>query len=313
VVFASDRSGKAAECGNTTYDHNNPGLHIYSRRDGSIRQLTDSKDIDRYPHSLDDGRIAYTHWEYQERHFMEVHALWTLRPDGSMSDALFKHHMQAPCGLRDTRSVGGSTKMVSIATGHHTFAYGPVVLVDPAWGTNNVAGLRIVTPGVRPQEGPMAGQPVDGGGVRDAGGLYHTPFGVDETCFLASYCYARAKCTAPGGADSNGFGVYLIDVYGNRELLWRDPLYSCVFPMPLKARTRPPRVPDMTREAVPTGKAVCYVTDVYDGLPGVERGTIKYLRIAQHVAWPFDRQFGQRRSSEIRPSSASSPSGPLRP
>ena len=134
IVFASDRCGRSAECGNDTYDHTNPNLYIASPDGSNVRKWTDSKDIDRYPHSLDDGRIAYTHWEYQERHFMEVHALWTARADGTMSDALFKHHMPAPCGLRDTRSIPGTSKLISIATGHHTFAYGPVVIVDPACG-----------------------------------------------------------------------------------------------------------------------------------------------------------------------------------
>ena len=96
-----------------------------------MRRLNDNKDIDRYPHSLDNGLIAYTRWEYQERHFIEVHAIWTVRPDGTMADAVFKHHMRAPFWLRDTRSVPGGKQLVSIATGHHTFAHGPVVLVDP--------------------------------------------------------------------------------------------------------------------------------------------------------------------------------------
>ncbi len=100
---------------------------------------------------------------------MEVHAVWTVRPDGTMSDTLFKHHMTAPCGLRDTRSIPGSSKLVAIATGHHTFAYGPVVVIDPTAGLNSPAGLRIVTPGVQPQEGPMAGSPVPEGGVVDRG------------------------------------------------------------------------------------------------------------------------------------------------
>ncbi len=318
VVFSSDRCGRSAECGNDTYDHTNPNLYVLAR-DGTVRQLTDSKDIDRYPHSLDDGRIAYTHWEYQERHFMEVHALWTLRPDGTMSDALFKHHMRAPCGLRDTRSIPGSTKLVSIATGHHTFAYGPVVIVDPRQGMNSDAGLEIVTPGVRPQEGPMAGRPVADGGVSDQGGLYQTPWAVSEKCFLVSYSYARPNCTAPAGADSNGFALYLIDTYGNRELMHRDPLLSCTFPIPLRARPRPPLTPDMTDRRVcacthavdvetqapdlPTEPAAracehapyatCYVTDVYDGLEGVAQGTIRYIRISQHVGWPFDDNRGQ--------------------
>lgn len=291
IVFASDRCGRAAECGNDTYDHTNPNLYVVSADGRDLRKWTDSKDIDRYPHSLDDGRIAYTHWEYQERHFMEVHALWTARPDGTMSDALFKHHMPAPCGLRDTRSVPESTKLISIATGHHTFAYGPVVLVDPGQGMNNQAGLSIVTPGVRPQEGAMSGSPVAEGGVVDAGGLYQTPWALSETCMLAAYSYARPNCTAPAGVDSNGFGVYVIDVYGNRELLHRDPLLSCAFPIPLAKRNRPPILAEPSEE--PASYGTCYVSDVYDGMRGVPRGTIKYLRIAQHVGWPFDPVQGQ--------------------
>ncbi|MFW6161377.1 MAG: hypothetical protein ACODAJ_01330 [Planctomycetota bacterium] len=297
VVFASDRCGRSAECGNDTYDHMNPNLCLRSP-DGRVRQLTDNKDIDRYPHSLADGRIAYTHWEYQERHFMEVHAIWTVRPDGTMADALFKHHMGAPCGLRDVRSVPGTARLAAIATGHHTFAWGPLVLVDPQRGMNAPEGIAIVTPGVRVQEGRMAGRPVPGGGVPDAGGLYQTPFALSDTCFLVSYAYARPKCTAPGGADSSGFGLYLIDIYGNRELLHRDPLLSCTFPIPVRKRPRPPLVPRGVGAEIEDdedeGKApaVCYVTDVYDGVQGVERGTIKFIRVAQHVGWPLDPERG---------------------
>jgi len=223
---------------------------------------------------------------------MEVHALWTVRPDGTMSDALFKHHMRAPLGLRDTRSVPGTPKLVAIATGHHTFAYGPVVVVDPRRGMNSDGGIEILTPGVRPQEGAMAGSPVLGGGVRDHGGLYQTPWALSDDCFLASYAYARPKCTAPGGADSNGFALYLIDRYGNKELLARDLLLSCSFPIPLRKRPRPPLPPDGTDGDEKL--ATCYVTDVYQGMPGVPRGTIKAIRVSQHVGWPFDAKTGQK-------------------
>jgi len=80
-----------------------------------LRRLSDNKDIDRYPHSLANGLIAYTRWEYQERHFFEVHSIWTVRPDGTMADAVFNQHLRAPFGFRDTRSVPGSPKLVSIA------------------------------------------------------------------------------------------------------------------------------------------------------------------------------------------------------
>ena len=63
-----------------------------------MQRLSDNKDIDRYPHSLDDGTIGYTRWEYQERHFFEVHSIWAVRPDGTMADAVFKQHLPAPYG-----------------------------------------------------------------------------------------------------------------------------------------------------------------------------------------------------------------------
>jgi hypothetical protein len=321
VVFASDRGGTAPQCGSVTYDHSNPNLYLLSRGHGrlmtspadglaryqpppAIRKFTDSKDLDRYPYSLDDGRIVYTHWEYQERHFMEVHSLWTARPDGTMSDALFKQHMSAPLALRTARSIPGTSKLVAIASGHHTFSYGPVVTIDPAHGLNNEAGLRVVTPGIKPQEGPMAGRPVDSGGVADAGGLYRSPWALSDECFLVAYAYARPSCTAPAGVDSNGFGIYLIDVYGNRELLHRDPLLSCASPIPLRPRVRPPLLPegadageaigsgDATGPDGTAGEAVCYVADVYRGMPEIARGSIKHLRIAQHVPWPYDPQRG---------------------
>lgn len=305
IVFASDRCGRSAECGNDTFDHTNPILYRLSADRRRIEKLTDAKDIDRYPHCLDDGRIAYTHWEYQERHFMEVHAVWTVRPDGTMADALFKQHMSAPYGLRDTRSIPGSAKLVSVATGHHTFAYGPVVIVDPARGLNSAAGLHIVTPGVVPQEGPMDGRPVAEGGIVDRGGLYQHPWALSEKCFLVSYAYPRPGARAPAGVDSNGFGIYLIDVYGNRELIYRDPILSSVNPIPLRKRPRPPLVSALAAQAAASGSqtqaevadgppsATCYLADVYAGMPGVPRGTIKYLRVAQHVPWPFDPVHGQ--------------------
>jgi len=290
IVFTSDRCGRSAECGPFNYDIANANLYRLSADGSSIRRVTDSKDLDRHPNCLNNGRIVYTHWEYQERHFMEVHSLWTAHPDGRMADAVFKHHMKAPLGLRAARSVPGSDKLVAVATGHHTFAYGPVVVIDPSIGLNDTRGIEIITPGVKPQEGPMAGQTTANGGVPDRGGLYQTPWPLAENCFLVSYAYARPKCSANCGADSNGFGIYLIDSYGNRELIYRDRLLSASHPIPLVPRPRPPRLPDLTDRADKT--AVCYVADVHEGLEGIPRGTVKYIRIAQHVAWPLDAEHG---------------------
>ena len=286
IAFASDRSGRSSECGKFSADHTVINLYAADADGGNLRRLNDNKDIDRYPHTLDNGLIAYTRWEYQERHFFEVHSIWALRPDGTQADAVYKQHLPAPYGLRDTRSVPGGSKLVSIATGHHTLAYGPVVVIDPARGINDPRGLRIVTPGVVPQEGKMAGEPVAEGGVRDRGGVYQAPWALSDKCFLVSYSYSSST-------RANGFALYLIDAFGNKELIHRDLIYSCSFPMPVRPRPRPPIVSPVADAAQAT--ATCYVADIHRGLAGVPRGSVKYLRISQRVGWPLDDQIGAMR------------------
>lgn len=293
IVFASDRSGRSSECGKFSADHTVVNLYAIAADGANLRRLNDNKDIDRYPHSLDNGLIAYTRWEYQERHFLEVHSLWTMRPDGTMADALFKQHLGVPYGLRDTRSIPGSAKLVSIGTGHHTFAYGPVLIVDPRHGINASAGIQSVTPHVAPQEGPNVKTAVPEGGVPDQGGLYQTPWALSEKCFLASYSYGRPPSDTAGGKNENGFALYLIDVYGNKELVHRDLILSCDFPMPLRKRRRPPILPTVADPA--QACAACYVSDVYQGLDGIERGAVKHLRILQRVGWPLDAKIGAMR------------------
>ncbi len=292
VVFASDRSGRSSECGRFSADHT--VINLYARSpEGRIWRLSDNKDIDRYPHCLDDGRIAYTRWEYQERHFFEVHALWAIRPDGTQADAVFNQHMRAPFGLRDARSVPHSRKLVAVATGHHTFAYGPVVLVDPRAGINNPQALLSITPRVKPQEGPMAGRAVPQGGVPDNGGLYQTPYALSERAVLAAYSYARPPSNTQGGQNARGFALYFIDAHGNKELIHRELLHSCAFPIPVQARPRPTPLPRIANPGA--GVATGYVTDVYDGLHGVPRGAVKSLRILQRVGWPLDDEGGAMR------------------
>ena len=288
VVFSSDRCGRAAECGAFSGDIPNSNLYAVSA-EGKVRHLTDNKDVDRYPHSLDNGLIAYTHWEYQERHFMEVHSIWTVRPDGTLADALFKHHLPAPLSLRDTRSVPGSSQLVSIANGHHTFAQGTVVLVDPR---GSERGRR---PPDRHAGRPAAGR-AHGRAARRRrrsarqGRAVSNSLVLGETCFLVSYSYARPNCSAAIGADSNGFALYLIDVYGNKELLHRDLLLSCCYPIALVRRPRPPQLPTLADAAA--REATCCVADVYAGMPEIPRGTVKSLRIAQHIPWPYDAERG---------------------
>ena len=283
IAFASERCAYSLQCNEYDKDETSCNLYIV-RADGSgIRRLTVTKDGDYLPHMLDDGTIGYTRWEYQERGWAHIQALWFVRPDGTGADAIFRQHFNEPWALEDVRSIPGSRKLVAIATGHHTLAAGPVVVCVPQTGINNPDGIHIVTPGVVPPEGGMSGRTVAQGGVLGAGGHYMTPWALSERHFLASYTYGPQT-------DPAGYGLYLIDVFGTRELIYRDPSISCFIPIPLRPRPRPPILADVTDPS--RDYATCAVNDVGLGVDGVPRSRIRYIRISEGIAWPYTLLLG---------------------
>ena len=214
----------------------------------------------------------------------EIHSLWTVRPDGTMADAAFKQHLASPLSIRDVRSVTGTNKLIGVAAGHHDLAKGAVILINPSAGINNPDGIEVLTKGIILKEGSVEAEPVADGGVQDAGGYYTMPYAVSEKCFLASYGYTNPK-RRKGYPFYKNYGIYLIDSYGNKELVYTDPLYSSYRATPFKQRKKPPTTPDVTDFR--KNFATCVIPDVYEGMDSVERGTIKYIRISEAVPWPI--------------------------
>jgi hypothetical protein len=283
VVFSSDRGCLASQCGAAPLAYSDfglPNLFRVSADGTNIQRLTYNKDVDRYPHCLNSGLIGYMRWDYQERFWQWPHALWTIRPDGTMNDGLFKVHFRSPQSVREPRSVPGSQKIVTIACGHHAPPEGAVAVVDPSFGANNPMGLHYVTPNCSALEGGLGSSPtVPEGGVPDCGGLYRTPWPLSEQGFLVSYAYHHPEKT--------GYAVYYIDVWGNKELMHRDPAMDVLCPMPVRKRARPPMTPS---QADPSANcAVCYLDDVNGDMPGVVPGTVRYLRISEQLQWFFGK------------------------
>ena len=292
IVFASERCAYSLQC--NEYDKDETSCNLYTMRpDGSnIRRMSASKDGDYLPHTLDDGTIAYTRWEYQERGWAQTQSVWVIRSDGTGADAVFKKHLNDPWALEDMRSIpgGGSSKLVAIATGHHTLAAGPVVVIAPSVGMNDSKAIRIVTPGVKPPEGGMSGTPVDAGGVSDRGGYYMTPWALSDKYFLVSYTYGASQ------TDPAGYAIYLIDVFGTKELLYRDEKISCFAPIPLRPRPRPQGTlgrTDRTKQY-----ATCIVANVTHGAKPISPDRARYIRIAHRLPWPYDNTHGGFRYTE---------------
>jgi hypothetical protein len=293
IVFVSERCGCSLQCNEFDKDETSCNLYVMQPDGTNIRRMSASKDGDYLPHCLDDGTIGYCRWEYQERGWAHIQSIWTIRPDGTGADALFKQHLNNPWALEDVRSIPGTgnQRLVGIAAGHHTLAAGPVVIVTPHVGMNDSRGIQIVTPDVMPPEGGMSGTPVPEGGVHDGGGYYMTPWALSDKYFLASYSFSAIQ------NEATGYGIYLIDVFGNKELIYRDPEISCFAPIPLRPRPRPPVVPP----APDLGQAlaICAVADVTHGVEGIAPDRAKYIRIAERLVWPYDNQDGGQRYHEV--------------
>ena len=90
---------------------------------------------------------------------------------------------------------------------------------------------------------------------------------------------ANTRPTPPGVPASSyaqaNYGIYLIDAFGNRELVYRDPSISCHQPIPLRSRPKPPVTTESSKglAGVHTTEATVVVSDVYDSLSSWPEGT----------------------------------------
>jgi len=125
------------------------------------------------------------------------------------------------------------------------------------------------------------------------GGLeaYGTAWPLDEDFFLCVYDWAVAARKL--GVEPN-YGIYVVDTFGNRILVYRDAQISCLGPIPVVARPKP-AVPADASITVARGRAfgeavagdgpaegTVAVMNVYDSLKPWPEGTrITALRVLQ--------------------------------
>jgi hypothetical protein len=243
VAFISTRIGGQLRCGFRP----NPAYTLHAmQRDGNDIIPLSFHDTNEWHPSIDhDGMIVYTRWDYVDRDSDVAHHLWICHPDGRDPRSFHGNYPDRresrPWMEMSIRAIPNSHRYVAVTGAHHGEAYGSLVLIDLREQDDRASGqLRRLTPEVPFTESEAApGVPHEKGRHSPNCEVYGTPWPLSEDFHLVVHDPGRRN-----------YGLYLLDSFGNRELLYRDERIACLDPIPLRPRPRPRAAPVRTHQAL---------------------------------------------------------------
>ena len=273
IAFTSSRDPKYCMCNR----HIMGNLFKMEPDGANIHQLGRSTLFEGHGSLMPDGRILYYRWEYVDRNFGDAQGLWVVNPDGSYHAIYWGNNIGSPGAVIDARIIPETQLCICTFTSCHDRPWGAVAIIDRKKGIDTPdAVLRTWPAGAKKLCNPRGGFDSF---VR-VKPKYEDPFPLSKNFFLASR------------EVSGKMAICLLDTFGNEIILHRD-TQGCFDPMPLGPRPRPKARPDIRDYKNAAG--AFYVQDVYVGthMKGVERGSVKYLRIVEsppkknwtHPAW----------------------------
>ncbi|OVE82140.1 hypothetical protein BVY04_01775 [bacterium M21] len=273
IAFTSSRADRYVQCGDWALVF---GIYTMAPDGSDLRKVTEPQDGEFYPVMLEDGRIMYTRWDYVMKPYNTQQQLWAVNPDGRRAELVYGDYYKfsnGPIALFEARQIPGTSKVICTGAAHHNNCAGPIMIVDLKQNRGGPEGMQKITPEIHYPE--IKGE--NGGPRYSKTGWFSAPYPLGENHFLVCNSFDKVTTNA-------NYGIYLMDVHGNRELIYRtNDKFSCYAPIPVRARKKPRVIPDMVT-GVPDDKlATLIVNDIYQGLlqEGVKRGEVKYLRIIE--------------------------------
>jgi hypothetical protein len=317
VLFVSTRRGGYLRCGRHC-----PVYTMFSMNpDGSdIRPFSVHETHEWQPSVANDGMVVYTRWDYIDRDTNVAHHIWVCYPDGRDPRSYHGNYPlrreSRPWMEMNIRAIPGSNKFVATAAAHHGHALGSLVLIDQQRLDDGACSqLTRLTPEVPFPE--AEGRPIEKYMV------YGTAWPLSEDDYLCAYDRA-----------AKNHGIYWIDRFGNKELIYRDPNIPCIDPIPLRPRPLPPTIPDRTGPtgaasvACETGKGkaesrrpgdmgadcesrVSTDTESSSDSPKVPSGTVAVMNVYQgDFPWPENTRIAALRVIQVLPKSTAPPNEP---
>lgn len=290
IVFSSTRDPKYVMCNR----HIAANLYRMEPDGANIVKITSSTLYERPTDVLPDGRILYDRWEYNDRDFASAQGLWTVYEDGTKQDTYYGNN--SPTGATiEGKAIPGTTKVMATLSSCHDVSWGALAIIDRSKGVDGSAPVLMTWPvSVKDKIGDPNEDKNNIDAYKSLVIKYEDPNPLNEQYFLASR-------TLPG---SSKMGIYLLDIYGNETLLYEDSSAMSCFDATI-IQPREKEIDTSDRRNYNDGVGSFFVQDVYEGthMEGVERGTVKTLRIVESV----DKKYFQFQSTSWSGEGAQAP------
>lgn len=287
LVFTSTRDVHISDC----WYRAGGNIYCCEADGGNIRRLTFDQLMTNHPQVLEDGRVVFTRWEYNDRSALFNHPLIAMNPDGTAQMEYYGNNSMFPAAIIHARGIPGSHKAIAVIAGHHSIYKGKLGLIDRSRGFQAGHGIEFVNMKLNGAQGreradfirpeppdpakPYLDLKIDVFG--QFGPQYSNPYAFDEENYLCSFC--PEGYLPPFGPFNPPLGVYYMTPDGARELLAFDDWQGTGLAIPVMARTPPPVRASLIRPRDNNG--IYTIQDVYQGpgLAGIPRGTAKKLRV----------------------------------
>ena len=286
IIFQSTRCAQLDVC----WAHPTSNLYVCDVNGRYVRRLAFDQVRTHCPQVLDDGRIIYTRWEYNDRNPFFQQSLFAMNADGTAQTAFYGNNSEYPAALIHSRGIPGTGKVITVISGHHVLQKGKLAIIDRSKGSEGNRGIEYVAgaspdgkPGRQPSNIPNISELDDPWPhyfydlFGQVGPQWQYPYAFDDCHYLVAF--NPEGCHFPKGPFSVPFGVYYMTAEGKRELLAFDWGNSSGQAIPLMPTKQPPVRPSKVDWSRSSG--TFYLQDVYSGpgLEGVEAGTVKRLRV----------------------------------
>ena len=259
ILFNSTRCVQIVDCWWTEVSN----MYLCDKDGKFIRRIAFDQVHSNYPQVLDDGRVVYTRWDYNDRGQLYPQPLFQMNIDGTSQTEYYGNNSWFPTTIAHARGIPGTSKVMAIATGHHSRQKGKLCIVDSSKGRQEASGVQLIAPVVETKS-----VRVDSYGQR--GDQHQYPYPFSEKEFLTTFRADGSRLR---------FGIYFMRDDATRELLAVNSKQDSNQPVPLKTRKIPTIRPTTVDYRKKTG--TFYVQDVYigPGLKGIKRGVVKSLRV----------------------------------